>query len=195
MVLPPKVWEQRLKTVTKEAIKKEKETGKPLTRVEARRYISPAPPKKKPPAPPVEEKKPIDEKPVEPEETETEYLLKYTTPEEAKRLGFFLRTPQMPGTKLREELESQKRIFCNNWDYYDMQHTVFFPKKMTPYELQEGLISAYENYYSTRNVIHHLKKFKMFQSIDMFYTKKLFNWGLKQNRSYLDYLHDISKKS
>ena len=50
------------------------------------------------------------------------------------------------GTDIRKEFEKNNRIFSNNWDYYDGAHVVFYPKNMKPYELQEGIISAYDNF-------------------------------------------------
>lgn len=105
--------------------------------------------------------------------------------------GFDCLTPFV-GTELRTELEQQHRIFSNNWDYYDMQHTVFYPKKMSPLELQEGLSSAYEHFYSTRNVIHQLRQFHVFQPIEILYTQKFIKVRRKQNESYLEYLQTIS---
>lgn len=104
--------------------------------------------------------------------------------------GFDILTPFV-GTKIRADLESQNRIFCNNWDFYDMQHTVFYPKKMTPLDLQEGFMSAFENFYSTKNMIKHALNLRWFHSFDTFYTRKLFKWCTKQNKSYLDYLNNV----
>ena len=42
--------------------------------------------------------------------------------------GFDILTP-LVGTSIRVYLEKQNRIFTNNWDLYDMQHVVFYPKK------------------------------------------------------------------
>jgi len=108
--------------------------------------------------------------------------------------GFDCLTPYV-GTAIRAELEPQNRIFCNDWNVYDMQHVVFFPKKMTPFDLQEGLISAYENFYSTRNMFYHLIKMEIFRSLETFYMRKNFKWCIKQSEPYLDYLQDISSRT
>ncbi len=105
--------------------------------------------------------------------------------------GFDCLTPFV-GTELRAELEQQNRIFYNDWDLYDMQHAVFFPKQMSPLELQEGLESAYENFYSTRSIMHQLKRLHFFQPIEILYTQKFIKARMKQNESYMEYLQHIS---
>jgi len=96
------------------------------------------------------------------------------------------------GTELRKELLAQKRIFTNDWDFYDGIHTVILPKKMSPIELQEGIIDAYESFYSTNKVINHLKKREFYQAMESFYLKKLIKVGYKKNKHYLDYLRNLS---
>lgn len=107
--------------------------------------------------------------------------------------GFDCLTPFV-GTELRTELEMQNRIFYNDWDLYDMQHAVFFPKKMSALQLQEGLLSAYENFYSTGSIIHQLKGLRFFQSVETLYTQKFIRARIKQNESYIEYLKHISSK-
>ncbi|UCF49029.1 MAG: B12-binding domain-containing radical SAM protein [Thermoplasmatales archaeon] len=108
--------------------------------------------------------------------------------------GFDCLTPFI-GTSLRKELEAQNRIFCNDWDFYDMQHAVFYPKKMSPLDLQEGLISAYEKFYSTRNIIYDLMRLKISQSVSTFYMKNYYKILIEKNDSYLDYLQGIPTRS
>jgi radical SAM superfamily enzyme YgiQ (UPF0313 family) len=96
------------------------------------------------------------------------------------------------GTDIRKEFERNNRIFSNNWDYYDGAHVVFYPKNMTPYELQEGVISAYDNFYSRSKSINHLKKAEFFYGFSTFYVRHLFKNIIKENREFLDYLDSIS---
>jgi radical SAM superfamily enzyme YgiQ (UPF0313 family) len=56
----------------------------------------------------------------------------------------------LPGSRLYDILESEKRIFTKKWSLYDGSHVVFKPKKMTPIELQEKFIWAWKNFYSFR---------------------------------------------
>ena len=95
------------------------------------------------------------------------------------------------GTDVRKELESKNRIFSNDWDVYDGTHVVFYPKNMTPYELQEGIISAYENFYSRSKVLNHFKKAELFYGFETIYVRHLFKKMIKENQDYLNYLEEV----
>ena len=97
------------------------------------------------------------------------------------------------GTDIRKEFEKQNRIFTNNWNYYDGAHVVFYPKNMTPYELQEGVISAYQSFYSNSKILSHLRKGEIFYGFGTLYVKFLFKKIIRQNQDYLDYLMKVSK--
>jgi len=98
------------------------------------------------------------------------------------------------GTALRNKLELENRIFTNNWDFYDTFHTVFFPKKMSPLELQEGVINAYETLYSAKKIFNHSRRKEIFKAMQKFYMRRLLKRRVKQNKSYLAYLQDVSIK-
>lgn len=65
---------------------------------------------------------------------------------------FFILTP-LPGTKLREKLQSENRLLSNDWSNYDSQQAVFKPKLMTAEELNQGLWEAYQRFYSVLNIL------------------------------------------
>lgn len=67
---------------------------------------------------------------------------------------YALYTPY-PGTPLFKRLENEGRILHRNWYYYDTQHVVFQPAKMTPAELDRGLLWAYRH---TFKVLPSLKR-------------------------------------
>ncbi|MBS3782086.1 MAG: B12-binding domain-containing radical SAM protein [Candidatus Thermoplasmatota archaeon] len=97
-----------------------------------------------------------------------------------------------PGTDFRKELLEQDRIFTDNWDLYDNVHTVFYPKNMSPYELQEGIISCYEEYYNLKKGLKHFIRGQFFYGGATFYLHYLF-WKIKkENRRYLQALEKIS---
>lgn len=50
-----------------------------------------------------------------------------------------------PGTEAYRRLEQEDRLLHRDWAYYDTQHAVIRPKGMTPYQLDRGLLWAYEN--------------------------------------------------
>ncbi len=106
--------------------------------------------------------------------------------------AFFPLTPY-PGTKIREKLEKQDRIFTDNWNYYDNLHTVYYPQNMTPYELQKEVISLYKRYYSIKKGIKHLLEAQFFYSGVTFYLKYLFWKMIRENKEFLGNLKDLSK--
>ena len=50
---------------------------------------------------------------------------------------FHVLTP-LPGTPAFDRLEAEGRILHRNWAYYDTDHAVFRPRRMTPEELEAG---------------------------------------------------------
>jgi radical SAM superfamily enzyme YgiQ (UPF0313 family) len=62
---------------------------------------------------------------------------------------FMLLTP-LPGTRQTAALEAEGRIFTRNWSLYDGHHVVFWPKHMSPLELQEASIRAHHRFYRVR---------------------------------------------
>ena len=60
----------------------------------------------------------------------------------------FVALTPLPGTPLMARLEAEGRIFTHNWTLYDGFHVVFWPKQMTPYELEEAVLEANKRFYS-----------------------------------------------
>ena len=64
------------------------------------------------------------------------------------------------GTKQYEMMDAGNRIFEERWQFYDGQHVVFTPQQMTPFELQTGVVKAYQQFYSVRRglkLLAHLR--------------------------------------
>ena len=53
-----------------------------------------------------------------------------------------------PGTRQTAQFEAEGRIFTKNWSLYDGHHVVFWPKQMTPYELQMVTLDAHKRFYT-----------------------------------------------
>jgi radical SAM superfamily enzyme YgiQ (UPF0313 family) len=64
---------------------------------------------------------------------------------------FLILTP-LPGTRQTAQLEDEGRVFTRNWSLYDGHHVVFWPKQMTPYELQIAALDAHRRFYRGRRV-------------------------------------------
>ena len=58
-----------------------------------------------------------------------------------------------PGTKAFQRLEAEQRLLHYHWEYYDTQHVVFVPNKMTPQELDDGFKWAYKQTFSFTSTI------------------------------------------
>jgi radical SAM superfamily enzyme YgiQ (UPF0313 family) len=59
----------------------------------------------------------------------------------------FLALTPLPGTRQTAQLEAEGRIFTKNWTLYDGHHVVFWPKQMTPYDLQESILQAQRRFF------------------------------------------------
>jgi radical SAM superfamily enzyme YgiQ (UPF0313 family) len=59
----------------------------------------------------------------------------------------------LPGTRQTAQLESEGRIFTKNWSLYDGHHVLFWPKNMTPYELQEAILQAQRRFYTVHKMV------------------------------------------
>ena len=68
---------------------------------------------------------------------------------------FAVLTP-FPGTPLYKRLEAEGRILTRNWEFYDAQHVVFRPAKMSPDELLQGTESAWKHAYSLRSIARRI---------------------------------------
>jgi hypothetical protein len=58
-----------------------------------------------------------------------------------------------PGTLTWYEMEKENRIVSYDWDKYDQTHIVYRPAKLTPDELREGDMHAYQKFYSWPSIL------------------------------------------
>ncbi|MCX5714488.1 MAG: radical SAM protein [Candidatus Omnitrophica bacterium] len=86
--------------------------------------------------------------------------LKFVIKQKIDTMQLTILTP-FPGTKVYEELESQKRIFTKDWNLYDAQHIVFNPKLLSAHELQLNVLRAYTKFYSIRMAFYLLIKLRL----------------------------------
>lgn len=66
---------------------------------------------------------------------------------------FMILTP-LPGTALFKKLEQENRLLHRMWSYYDGMHAVFQPRVLPPFELQDGMLEAYQDFYSYLNIMN-----------------------------------------
>ena len=58
-----------------------------------------------------------------------------------------------PGTRAFERLQAEGRLLHTRWEYYDTQHVVFAPKRMSPQELDAGFKWAYQHTYRFPSIV------------------------------------------
>ena len=68
---------------------------------------------------------------------------------------FAILTP-FPGTPLHRRLDAAGRILTKNWEFYDGQHVVFVPEKMSAAELEKGHTRAWRSAYSMGSITRRL---------------------------------------
>jgi len=60
----------------------------------------------------------------------------------------------LPGSQIYHDYEQQGRLLHKDWEFYDGLHAVFKPKNMTAYELQQGMIDCFSDFYTYTNGIN-----------------------------------------
>lgn len=95
-----------------------------------------------------------------------------------------------PGTAVYDEMKNENRIIHSRWELYDGLHVVIQPKKMTPFELQAGIIEQMERFYSWKNIfkIDLKKRWRLKYRFGGRYLVK--RWK-KENREYFAYLKTV----
>ncbi len=104
---------------------------------------------------------------------------------------FSILTP-FPGTRLYNDLEKENRIFSKEWNLYDGHHTVFYPKNMSPYELQLETFRAYKKFYSLTGSWSSFFKFNFYKSAINLYARKVIRQWTKANREFIKELKILS---
>lgn len=88
---------------------------------------------------------------------------------------FMVLTP-FPGTPYYDEMVEQGRLLTNEWHFYDGQHVVYHPNKMSPYELQKETIRSMKRFYSLSECA------KMLLGVDFLKFAAKFNLNLLAGR-------------
>ncbi len=105
----------------------------------------------------------------------------------------FLALTPLPGTRQTAQFEAEGRIFTKNWSLYDGHHVVFWPKQMTPFELQEILLQAHKRFYKGRRVLSIRPKAPMYHKHQLQGYLISRAWEhVRENRDFLRELKDFS---
>jgi radical SAM superfamily enzyme YgiQ (UPF0313 family) len=100
----------------------------------------------------------------------------------------FLALTPIPGTSLYTRLEEEGRVFSHDWALYDGHHAVIEPARMTPLELQMGLIKATREFYSLRRVLQEVRRFHWFAAVTTYYGHRLVKKWLRRKGDLLKIL-------
>jgi radical SAM superfamily enzyme YgiQ (UPF0313 family) len=104
-------------------------------------------------------------------------------------------TPAL-GTEQYEAMNAGSRIFEQGWQFYDGQHVVFAPQKMSPLELQREVIAAYRRFYSVRRGLGHLSRLRFSHLLDHLWGWWFIRRWVREpvNRAYLRELARRSRR-
>lgn len=70
-------------------------------------------------------------------------------------LMFNVRTP-FPGTTFYQQLEREGRLTEKRWEYYDIEHLVFEPRRISSADLYDNIITGLKYFYSVPEVLRRI---------------------------------------
>jgi radical SAM superfamily enzyme YgiQ (UPF0313 family) len=100
---------------------------------------------------------------------------------------FMILTP-LPGTRYFEQLHEQGRIFDYDWSRYDAHHTVYWPRNLSPYELQIETFAAMRKVYGWNRVVHPLFQGNYLTAFFRYYGHNLVKKHDQKTALYVDTL-------
>ncbi len=103
---------------------------------------------------------------------------------------FLILTP-IPGTKLFEDFLNNGRIFTTDWELYDGHHVVFYPKNLSPLELQELHNTLFKDFYSYKEALKYLFKGNFWNTTIRILGKKFIKIWEKENIEFFQNLQKV----
>ncbi len=89
------------------------------------------------------------------DETIFERTVEFAVSSKIDILKYAILTP-FPGTPVYNKLKEENRILTEDWDFYDTEHVVYRPLKMTPERLVEGNKWAYHETYKYSSILKRI---------------------------------------
>ncbi|MFH0811022.1 MAG: radical SAM protein [Pseudomonadota bacterium] len=102
---------------------------------------------------------------------------------------FLILTP-LPGTRMYDQIEAEGRITDRDWSHYDAHHTVYMPKRMTPYELQNETFKAMNRFYSWPAIGKSVLTGNVYYAYIGLYGKRSLSCAKRTQSDYLSELKD-----
>lgn len=100
---------------------------------------------------------------------------------------FMILTP-LPGTRYFQNLRDEGRIFDYDWSNYDAHHTVYFPKQMTPAELQRAAFEGMARVYAYTRCAAPLLRGNFLTAFFRLYGHRLVAKHVRTTRDYVGQL-------
>lgn len=97
---------------------------------------------------------------------------------------FLILTP-LPGTPFFHEMEESGRLLHTDWSKYDVQHSVFRPRLMSPATLQMETFRAMARFYSWKYILRHLARLDFHYALIGLFGKTAVHKSLKASSAYL----------
>ncbi len=114
--------------------------------------------------------------------------IKFASEKNIDLVGFMPLTP-FPGTPQFKEM--QDRIISKYWELYDVQHVVFYPENMTPFELYKDTIDAYIKFYDLKAKKFPKAKKTRLQDIRTLSHRQLFENIVRRWAKRTRWLYDL----
>jgi len=94
----------------------------------------------------------------------------------------------LPGTRYFQQMHEQGRIFDYDWSGYDAHHTVFWPKNMSPYELQTETFAAMRRIYKWGRIVRPVFQGNAMTAFFRYYGHHLMQKHHRTTERYVDTL-------
>jgi radical SAM superfamily enzyme YgiQ (UPF0313 family) len=99
----------------------------------------------------------------------------------------------LPGTVVYNQIQKENRILTYDWSKYDAHYVVFKPLKMTPYELQWGIIKGLAKFYSWKEVVKRFSSFDIRNAVLKVYGHYLVKKWRELNTGWLNSIVELSE--
>lgn len=70
--------------------------------------------------------------------------------------GLFTILTPFPGTRVRDRMESEGRLLTSDWTYYDMEHVVYQPRKLSVDQLYQSFEDLTRDFHSMKSIFSRL---------------------------------------
>jgi radical SAM superfamily enzyme YgiQ (UPF0313 family) len=98
------------------------------------------------------------------------------------------------GTKQYELMNAGDRVFEHRWQFYDGQHVIFTPQRMTPLELQISIVEGYRRFYSLRRVLIHLVHLRFENALEHLWGR-VFIYRFQKDPRNRAYVQELARRS